>query len=128
VCGGVSCDGRRHGADEFTLCAHAFCVVSCLYEVCECDRACSVRYPGVWRYGWYHSCVFGRLCVGEFFVSVDVMVRMSSPCTHMLSVLFDAHTMCADVIERAVRSIQACNGSAGIVLVWLDGCVWGGIM
>ena len=47
---------------------------------------------------------------------------------HMLCVLFDAHTMCLDVIERAVCSIQACNGSAGIIVVWLDGCVWGGIM
>ena len=27
VCGGVSCDCRRHGADEFTLYAHALCVV-----------------------------------------------------------------------------------------------------
>ena len=27
MCGGVSCDCRRQGADEFTLYAHALCVV-----------------------------------------------------------------------------------------------------
>ena len=61
-------------------------------------------------------------------MTVDVRVWMSSPCMHVLSVLFDAHTMCLDVIERAVCGIQVSGGTAGIIVVWLDGCVWGGIM
>jgi hypothetical protein len=34
VCGGVFLNGRRHGADEFDLYAHAFCVVRCSHDVC----------------------------------------------------------------------------------------------
>jgi hypothetical protein len=43
------------------------------------------------------------------------MVRMSLTCTHMLSVLFDAHTMCADVIERVMCNIEVSRDTAGIV-------------
>ena len=53
--------------------------------------------------------------MGEFFVSVDVRVWMSLTCTHMLCVLFDAHTMCLDVIERVVCNIEVSRDTAVIV-------------
>jgi glutamate/tyrosine decarboxylase-like PLP-dependent enzyme len=54
-------------------------------------------------------------------VTVEQCVRMSSPCMHMLSVLFHACTKCVDVIEPVVCGIQVSGGTAGIIVV----CVWG---